>query len=81
MVFFADPPYDTYGQHAEDYPRVWADRGRASPHRMPGDSLCLYSPFDPSARRWRAELGLLCLLNLTRDISSSSTTGGPTTSG
>lgn len=66
-VFFATATYDTFGLSAQDYPQVWADPGAASRHRMPDGSLCLYNPFDPPQRRWRAEDGLLALLNLTRD--------------
>jgi hypothetical protein len=67
VAFFAKPPYVTYGLPAESYPRVWADTVETSPHRMPDNGLCLYYPWDPPERRWRSELGLLSLLNLTRD--------------
>ena len=67
VAFFADPPYPTFGLPAQDYPRVWADTVETSPHRMPDKSLCLYYPADPQQRRWHSELGLLSLLNLTRD--------------
>jgi hypothetical protein len=62
------PTYNTYGLAAQDYPRVWAERGLPSPHRMPtDDSLCLFFPHDPPERRWHSALGLLTLLDLARD--------------
>lgn len=67
IAFYAEPPYATYGLPAEDYPRVWAERGLSSKHRMPDDSLCLYYPHDPSSRRWTADKGLLDLLDLVVD--------------
>lgn len=68
IAFFADPYYDTYGLPARDYPRVFADPGVESPHRMPGDgALCLYFPRSSPERRWRSQDGLLMLLDLTRD--------------
>lgn len=63
----ARPLYDTYGLSPQDYPRVFADHGLASPHRMPDDSLCLFYPGDPPERRWTADDGLLALLNLAGD--------------
>jgi hypothetical protein len=60
-----DPVYSTYGLEAVDYPRVFADEGAQSPHRMPDDSLCLYYPGDPKSHRWTADQGLNELLNLT----------------
>ena len=65
--FYEQPPYDTYGQHPRNYPRVFADPGAASKHRMPDDALCLYYPWHPPERRWTAPDGLLALLNLIRD--------------
>lgn len=65
--FEARPLYDTYGLSPQDYPRVFADPGFASPHRMPDDSLCLFYPGDPPERRWTADDGLLALLNLAGD--------------
>ncbi len=67
LAFFAWPPYPTYGLPAQDYPRVWVDAPAESPHRMPDKSLCLYNPADPPERRWTSDLGLLTLLDLTRD--------------
>jgi len=68
IVFYAQPPHDTYGLPAQDYPRVWAERGMSSKHRMPDDdALCLYYPGDPSSRRWTAGKGLLDLLDLIVD--------------
>ncbi len=68
VVFHADPPYLTYGLGAQDYPRVFADPGAQSPHRMPDDgALCLYYPLAPPLRRWRSVDGLLVLLDLVRD--------------
>lgn len=65
--FDAKPCYETYGLRPEDYPRVFADVGLLSPHRMPDRSLCLYYPGDPVERRWIASDGLLALLNLVSD--------------
>ena len=68
VEFHEVPPYDTYGLPARDYPRVFADRGAASPHRMPDDqALCLYKPGDPEDRCWYSQRGLESLLNLTRN--------------
>lgn len=68
VYFFARPPYDCWGLPPEEYPRVIADPGRPSPHRMPEDNaLCLYYPRSSVGQRWRPELGLLALLDLTRD--------------
>jgi hypothetical protein len=68
IVFYADPPYETYGLPAQDYPRVWAELGKASPHRMPtDDALCLWFPWDPPERRWTADKGLLDLLYIIED--------------
>lgn len=68
VVFYAEPPYSTYGLHPQDYPRVWAERGLPSKHRMPDDdALCLYYPKDPVERRWTADKGLLDLLDLIVD--------------
>lgn len=65
--FYAEPPYDTYGLSPQDYPRICAAADDPSPHRMPDRSLCLYHPHDPLEQRWRSDLGLLSLINLTRD--------------
>lgn len=68
VVFYADPPYETYGLAPSDYPRVWAERGQGSKHRMPDDdALCLYYPLDPPQRRWTADTGLLDLLDIVVD--------------
>lgn len=68
VVFYADPPYATYGLPPQDYPRVFADPGARSKHRMPSDdALCLYAPFVPPAERWTSSQGLLVLLNLVVD--------------
>lgn len=67
IVFEARPRYDTHGLAPQDYPRVYADAGLQSPHRMPDDSLCLFYPGDPPDRRWTAKDGLLALLDLTGD--------------
>lgn len=79
--FDAKPRYDTYGLRAEDYPRVFADAGLESPHRMPDRSLCLFYPGDPVERRWIAGDGLLSLLDLAADHLFYETywrhTGGP----
>lgn len=65
--FHASPPYSTYGLHPADYPRVFADPGALSKHRMPDDALCLYYAADPAERRWTSDKGLLSLLDLTAD--------------
>jgi hypothetical protein len=68
IAFWADPPYNTYGLPPQDYPRVHAEPGAASPHRMPGDdALCLWFPWDPTERRWTHDKGLLDLLDITTD--------------
>jgi hypothetical protein len=44
---------------------VYAERGRASKHRMPGDdALCLWFPRDAPRRRWTHDKGLLDLLDI-----------------
>jgi len=60
-----EPDYETYGLNSIDYPRVYADEGARSPHRMSDGSLCLYYPGDPDSRRWTADQGLDELLILT----------------
>ena len=67
ILFEAQPFYNTYGLSPQDYPRVFADLGLDSPHRMPDDSLCLFYPGDPPDQRWTADDGLLALFNLTAD--------------
>jgi hypothetical protein len=68
IVFYADPPHECYGQAPRDYPRVWAQVGASSKHRMPGDgALCLWYPQDPLERRWTSEKGLLDLLDIIVD--------------
>jgi hypothetical protein len=43
--FYATPPYACWGLPPEEYPRVFADPGASSPHRMPDDdALCLWFP-------------------------------------
>ena len=65
--FYLSPVYDTFGLSPQDYPRVWAEPGLPSKHRMPDDALCLYYPMDPAERRWTADKGLLDLLYLIVD--------------
>ncbi|SDO57040.1 hypothetical protein SAMN04515671_1367 [Nakamurella panacisegetis] len=65
--FYAAPAYETFGLSPQDYPRVWAETGMLSPHRMPDDSLCLYYPGDPPERRWTPDKGLLDLLYIVGD--------------
>lgn len=67
VEFYERPPYPTYGLRAQDYPRVFADPGALSPHRMPDDTLCLYEPEDPAERRWTASDGLVALLNIVQN--------------
>lgn len=67
VEFYESPPYDTYGLSPQDYPRVFADPGALSPHRMPDDALCLYEPEDPAERRWTAPDGLVALLNIVQN--------------
>jgi hypothetical protein len=67
IEFYARPLYDTYGLPPEEYPRVYADLGAASPHRLRGDALCLYFPHAKPERRWTPEKGLLALIDITRD--------------
>jgi hypothetical protein len=65
--FWADPPYDTRGREPEDYPHVFSDLPGDSPHRLEDGSLCLFTPYDSTERRWSSDGGLFSLLNLTRD--------------
>lgn len=67
IEFHESPTYDTYGLAAIDYPRVFADPGASSKHRLPGDALCLWFPRDPDDRRWHHHDGLLALLNTVRN--------------
>lgn len=62
--FYAElpPPYRNIID-ASDYPHVFADRRKPSPHRLSDLSLCLYYPADPPELRWRSEMGLLALLD------------------
>ena len=65
IEFHERPPYSTFGLAPQDYPRVFADPGAASKHRMPDDdALCLYHPDDPPERRWTAADGLVSLFNI-----------------
>jgi len=67
IEFHESPTYDTYRLDPADYPRVLADLGAASPHRLPGDALCLWYPRDADDRRWTHTVGLIALLNLARN--------------
>lgn len=68
IEFHRRPPYDCYGLAPEDYPRVLADAGARSPHRMPEDDrLCLWMPKDPPERRWTPQDGLQRLLDITAE--------------
>lgn len=67
VQFLEDPAYETYGLPAADYPRVVADPGLPSKHRMPDDALCLYYPRDPDDRRWQHTDGLASLFEIIRD--------------
>lgn len=64
VEFHEFPLYPTYGRHPRDYPRVYADLGAASPHRLGGDALCIYYPDDPPDRTWQHSDGLALLFNL-----------------
>ncbi|MFJ4175385.1 hypothetical protein [Microbacterium sp. NPDC089696] len=64
VEFHRNPPYPTYKLAPSDYPRVFADVGAESPHRLLDDSLCLYHPSDPVERRWTPDKGLAELLHL-----------------
>jgi len=66
--FHRRPPYACWGLPPEEYPRVFADPGAASPHRMPDDdALCLYYPRSSEGERWRPADGLLALIDLVRN--------------
>jgi len=68
IQFWQKPYYDTYGLPALDYPRVFADPGVKSKHRMPDDdSLCMWYPHDPVEKRWVHTDGLAMLLRLIAD--------------
>jgi hypothetical protein len=63
--FYTDPPYPTYGQRPEDFPRVHAKPGARSKHRYSfDDALCLWFPLDPDERRWTSSRGLLDLIEI-----------------
>lgn len=49
-----------------DYPRVLTGPGADSPHRLPGDALCLWYPRDGDDLRWSHTMGLIALFNLAR---------------
>ena len=66
IAFYEDPAYESYGLHPRDYPRVYADRGMQSPHRLTDDALCLFYPPDPPERRWLHTDGLVVLLDIVR---------------
>lgn len=66
--FYQQPPYRCWGLAPEEYPRVYADPGASSSHRMPDDeALCLYYPRSPECERWRPVDGLLALIDLVRN--------------
>jgi len=68
IEFHRIPPYHCYGLPPEEYPRVLADLGELSPHRMPDDDrLCLWMPHDPPEQRWTPDDGLQGLLDLTAE--------------
>lgn len=67
VEFHEDPDYNTYGLLPADYPRVLADPGAPSKHRLPGDALCLWFPGDPEERRWQYTSGLVTLFNNVRN--------------
>jgi hypothetical protein len=68
LVEFPEYPlYNLYGRPVQDYPRVFADIGAESPHRLydnDDDALCLYHPHDAGDRTWCAADGLALLFNL-----------------
>jgi hypothetical protein len=65
ISFYDRPPYNCYRLPPADYPRVHAEPGALSPHRMPSDdALCLWYPLDPAERRWTTDKGLLDLLDI-----------------
>lgn len=66
--FYRMPPYATYGLDPSEYPRVFADRGAVSKHRMLEDgALCLYFAHHPVSQRWSAADGLQRLIDLISD--------------
>ncbi|KND26588.1 hypothetical protein IQ64_46470 [Streptomyces stelliscabiei] len=65
--FHSNPPYPTYGQRPEDFPRVHAKPGVPSKHRYRfDDALCLWYPLDPAEQRWTSSKGLLDLIETVR---------------
>jgi hypothetical protein len=67
ITFHAQPPYPTYGQRPQDFPRAHATPHAPSKHRYPDDdALCLWQPLDPPDRRWTSDQGLLVLIELIR---------------
>lgn len=67
IEFHENPNYPTYGHAPAEYPRVVADPGAESKHRMSDDSLCLWFPGDPAERCWHHADGLVMLLNTIRN--------------
>jgi hypothetical protein len=67
VEFHERPPYECYGLPWHDYPRVFADPGALSKHRMPDDALCLYYPGDPARQRWTVANGLVQLFAIIAD--------------
>ena len=66
IEFHRIPRYCCFGLLPEEYPRVLADVGARSLHRMPeGDRLCLWMPKDPPEQRWSPPDGLQGLLDPT----------------
>ncbi|MEX0992210.1 MAG: hypothetical protein WD004_08090 [Actinomycetota bacterium] len=64
--FHRDPPFDTFGLAAEDYPEIRTSPARASKHLFPDGRQCVWKPGDPVEERWTADQGLLVLIELVR---------------
>lgn len=67
VQFHEAPNYLTYGLDPLNYPRVFADPGAASKHRMADDALCVWYAGDWPWHRWRHTDGLGYLFQLVAD--------------
>lgn len=62
---YADPPHRVSGGSWEEVGQAKLYLRGRSEHRHPDGGLCLWHPHDPPHQRWRPELGLLTLIELT----------------
>lgn len=64
--FYRDPPFDTFGLPACDYPEVRTSPVRESKHLFVDGRQCVWKPGDPPEDRWTSDDGLLILIELVR---------------